>query len=396
MLKIFLIITVSAAVISVMVPSQYTATTTILPPGSQQDAMMSMLGANISGSLGDLGGIAGMLGAGTTLSDLFAVILESGTITGKIIKKFDLKRIFKTKSNFDTAEILHGITKIRVSPEGIVAVSVTWKNKYLAADIANAYITELDKFNTEIAMTVGKKYRIFIEQRLKETTDTLKLAEEALRAFQEKHRTVALDLEIESAILTMAELKRQILLLEVKKGAIVSSSQTNNPYVHNINKEIRELKKQLAKIEFGSEQKDTTQFGAGFSMAFTDLPEVSLEYVRLVRNVEVQQVIFEVLTQQYEQAKIMELKDTPTVQVLDRASPPEKRSLPKRRQIVMLAAIFSILLAVSCAFIFEWHEKTQSNKTEYARVANLYTKIRSDINSLKIFLLNIFRKKGNQ
>ncbi|GAJ22508.1 unnamed protein product, partial [marine sediment metagenome] len=78
-------------------------------------------------------------------------------------------------------------------------------------------------------------------------------------------------------------------------------------------------------------------FGAGFSIPFAKLPELSLEYVRLLRDAKVQEAIYELLTQQYEQAKIMEVKDTPTVQILDRASPPEKKTSPKRSRIVIMA-----------------------------------------------------------
>jgi uncharacterized protein involved in exopolysaccharide biosynthesis len=390
-IKTFLAITLSAAVISLLLPSKYTATATILPPSSQQESIFGLMGASLAGNLGDLSGLAGMLPGATSVSDLFAAILESGTIVGKIMHKYDLKKVFKTKSTYDASKMLKEITNIRVSPEGIIVVSVTWKDKQLAADIANSYVEELNQFNTETAMTVGKRYRIFIEQRLKETTDTLVKAEEALRQFQEKHRTIALDVEIESAIATIADLKRQILLLEVKKGTLSSSSQIDNPHLYNINREIRELKKQLSKIEFGNMKENKGEFGAGFSIPFSKLPEVSLEYARLYRDVEVQQVIFEVLTQQYEQAKIMELKDTPTVQVLDKAGPPEKRSSPKRRQIVTLAALFSLILGVSVSFFQEWFDHLKERPNEYAQWINIYAKLSADVHSIKSKLIRIFK-----
>lgn len=355
--------------------------------------MFGLMGASLAGNLGNFSGLAGMLPGATSVSDLFAAILESGTIVGKIMHKYDLKKVFKTKSTYDASKMLKDITNIRVSPEGIIVVSVTWKDKQLAADIANSYVEELDQFNTETAMTAGKRYRIFIEQRLKETTDTLVKAEEALKQFQEKHRIIALEVEIESAIATIADLKRQILLLEVKKGTLSSSSQIDNPHLYNINREIRELKRQLSKIEFGNMKENKGEFGAGFSVPLSKLPEVSLEYARLYRDVEVQQVIFEVLTQQYEQAKIMELKDTPTVQVLDKASPPEKRSSPKRRQIVTLAALFSLILGVSVSFFQEWFDHLKTQPDEYVKLVDIRTKLKTDLHNLKFKLLRIFKSR---
>jgi uncharacterized protein involved in exopolysaccharide biosynthesis len=336
-----------------------------------------------------------MLPGATTMSDLYAAILGSGRIRNKIIKKHNLTQIFKTKTMTDTYEQLDEITKTSVSPEGIIFVSVTWFDKQLAADIANSYIDELDKFNTQTAMTVGKRYRIFIEERLSETEDTLAVTEEALRAFQEKHHTVALDIEIQAAIETIAQLKSQIILFEVQKGAWASAGEAGNPYLYNINRELRALKKQLSKIEFGDKKEQTNEFGAGFSVPFAQLPEVSLEYARLFRDVKVQEAIYELLTQQYEQAKIMELKDTPTVQLLDRATPPEKRSFPHRTKIVILSAIFGLLLGIFGTFLLDFHEQLKKRPNEFKKWSYIYTKLKGDLYQVQQWIRKIvnLRKK---
>lgn len=388
-----LTLTILAAIISLLLPQKFIATATILPPSSQQETMLGMISANIPSGLAGLSGVGGILPGISTPSDLFAAIMKSGRIKSTIIKKHDLKKKFKTKRMIDASKMLDEMTAIEIRPEGIIAVSITYKDKYLAADIANSYIEELDKFNTETAMTVGKKYRIFIEQRLRETTDTLAKAEETLRQFQEKHRTVALDVEIASAIATIAEIKKQILLLEVKKGAISSATRTDNPYLYNINRELRELKKQLSKIELGDGKKNGSEFGAGFSVPFSKLPEVSLEYARLYRDVEVQQVIFEVLNQQYEQAKIMELKDTPTVQVLDRAGPPEERSFPKRKKIVAIAFVFSLFTGIGLAFLLNCIEKIKEKEEgmEWRKIGKI---IKNDFDVLKRKIKRFKIRKG--
>jgi len=352
-IKLVLITTIASLIISLLITPQFTATATILPPSSDQMTMLGMISANIPGNIAGLAKISGLSGM-VTPSDLFAAIMHSGRIKGKIIRRFNLMKEFGTKTFSDASKQLDAITKIEVSPEGLISVAVTYKNKNLAADIANAYIEELDKFNRETAMTSGKKYRIFIEKRLKETEDSLTKAEESLRKFQEKHRTIALDTEIEKVIETIATLKSQIILKEVQKGA---SGGVNNPYTRSIEQELRELRKQLAKIEFGSKTKKRDEFGAGFSIPLSNLPEVSLEYARLLRNVKVQETIYEVLTQQYEQAKILEVKDTPTVEILDKASPPEKKSYPKRSAIVIFCAGLSLLTGFVLTFFFEYLEE---------------------------------------
>jgi uncharacterized protein involved in exopolysaccharide biosynthesis len=380
------VLSMIAVIISLMLVKKYTSTATILPPGQDQSMMIGLISAGLPGGLSNIPGISSILPGLATPSDLYAAILKSGSIRSAIIKKHNLQQEFQTSTMYDTYAMLEEITGITVSPEGIIAVSITYKDKNLTAAIANSYIEELDRFNTETAMTAGKKYRIFIEERLKDNTDSLAAAEQALRQFQEEHKTIALEVEIENAIATIVELKSQVILLEVKKGALSSASKYNNPYLYEINRELRELKRQLSLIEFGPEQPDSInkQFGAGFSIPFNELPEISLEYIRLVRDVKVQEVIYELLTQQYEQAKIMELKDTPTVQILDRASPPEKRSFPKRGIIVFVVFIASIALNILLVFSIEFvRQERKEEKSVVNRFISLLNTVKHDIIRIK-------------
>lgn len=390
------LVTLLAVIISLLLIYKYTATATVLPPSSDQTSLLGLFAPNISSGLSGLSRMSGLMPGLATPSDLYAAIMQSGKIKGEIIDKYDLMSEFKAKTKTDASKALDEITKIEVSPEGIISVAVTYKNKYLAADIANSYVEELDRFNTETAMTVGKKYRIFIEERLEDNMDSLVMAEETLRTFQEKHRTVALDIEIESAIAAIAELKSQIILLDVKRGALTSSSQRGNPYLYDINKELRELKKQLSKIEMGSKTQDKNGFGAGWSIPFAELPELSLEFARLLRDVKVQEAIYELLTQQYEQAKIMELKDTPTVQFLDRASPPEKRSFPKRTLIVLFALFVSIVFNIPFAFVLEYLSDIRAHPVHHQTFIKVSGDISDDIKKAISFLKSRLRKTNKK
>jgi tyrosine-protein kinase Etk/Wzc len=392
-----IIVTILTIVISLLLPNKFTATATILPPNPEQEAMFGFIPGLTPGGLsaGFSSMLTGVVPGVTTPSDLYATIMTSSRIKREIIKKYNLKKIFKSKTMTDAFKALDEITETEISPEGIIAVAVTHKDKQLATDIANSYVEELDKFNTEIAMTVGKRYRIFIEERLTEAQDTLVTAEDALKKFQQKHHTVALDVEIQAAIETIAQLKSQIILYEVQKGAWSAAGQPDNPYLANINRELRELRKQLSKIEFGRQEKNTREFGAGFSVPFSDLPEVSLEYVRLFRDVKVQEAIFELLTQQYEHARIMEVKDTPTVQYLDKARVPEKKSWPRRSLIVIFVFFFSMLASVPLVFLLEYMEEVKAKPAKHTFAVRFFNDLSNDFAKMKMLTRKILRRKNH-
>lgn len=383
-----LIITGFAVFLSLILPKKYTSTATLLPPLDVQDfrGIGSMLG---QGYLAGLGRRAGFLGMATT-SDIFAAILNSYGIMGGVVKKCDLFSLFETESLEETINALEERTNIRVSPEGIISVSVTASKPAVAAKIANTFVEELDKFNRETAMTMGKRQRVFLEERLKEVEKSLTDAENSLKEFKEKHRTVSLTEELTQAIEAAAHLKAEIVNKEIQLGVLRKYATEDNPQVKRLRSEITEVKKELHRMEYGHPSKSgkpSSEFGAGFSVSFSELPEVGLELARLTREGKIQEEIYALLTQQYEEAKITEVKDTPTVQVLDRAVPPERRSFPQRRRIVMIAGILSLFVGVGMAFFFEYLERLRSRPDEYRDWKEIFDQLLHDLKSIKSTLL---------
>ena len=132
------IVSALAIIISLLLPNKYTATATILPPNPDQEAMFGLMPGIMSGAIpgGFSSMLSGMVPGVSTPSDLYATIMTSSRIKREIIKKYNLKERFKSKTTHDAFRALDDITQTEISPEGIIAVAVTYKDKYLATDIA--------------------------------------------------------------------------------------------------------------------------------------------------------------------------------------------------------------------------------------------------------------------
>lgn len=65
-------------------------------------------------------------------------------------------------------------------------------------------------------------------------------------------------------------------------------------------------------------------------------PEIVLNYLRLKRNVEIQNKILTTLIPLLEQARIEEKRETPSVLVLDPPAVPDKKVKPKRAITVLI------------------------------------------------------------
>ncbi|RKZ00699.1 MAG: hypothetical protein DRQ04_05870 [Candidatus Hydrothermota bacterium] len=318
---------------------------------------------NISGLLSNLPGLPGFVSP----SDIYAYILQSRTIGEKIVDSLGLKSVYKTEQMEDALRSLYRHVDINVQPAGIIKISCRAPTRDLAYKMAKLFVDELDRFNRDAVMTKGRNMRMFVERRLREVEAELKATEEALRDFNEKNKTVKLDEELLKAIEVYSDLKSQLLSYEVKRDFLKSISGNENPDLKRVEAQIAALKSKLQEIEEGEGE----GFGAGFSIPLSQLPEKSVEYARLLRDVEVKTKLYAFLVEQYETAKIMESKDTPTLQVIEEAEVPEKRSWPRRKVLVLEGILLSFVLSVFFAALFEYTGKTGGSREKWDRVLNV-------------------------
>ena len=81
-------------------------------------------------------------------------------------------------------------------------------------------------------------------------------------------------------------------------------------------------------------------------LLLSEIPDLEVKLMGLKREVEIQSMLYAFLTQKYEESKIQEARDTPTIQILDPANKPEKRYQPKRKLMVVGYSIIMLFLSM--------------------------------------------------
>ena len=115
---------------------------------------------------------------------------------------------------------------------------------------------------------------------------------------------------------------------------------------------------------------------SNFYIPFNELPALGMQLGRLIREAKIQEKVFELVTSQYEMAKIEEAKDINTIQILDSAVPPDKKSSPKRALIVILSTVVALFLSIFLAFFVEYIQRLKiEDKERYQQLVNS-TKLR--------------------
>ncbi|MFY9268184.1 MAG: Wzz/FepE/Etk N-terminal domain-containing protein [Candidatus Manganitrophaceae bacterium] len=350
---------VTSLVVSFLLPPAYESTASILPPqqdssiGSNINMMAPMMAPQISSGAGGLAG--GLLGLKSP-ADLWVGILRSQTVRDAMIRRFDLSKVYNEKTAEDAREALDDRVKIVKAREEIISITVEDTDPKRAAEMAAAFVEELDRVNKNVTMTSGGRMRSFIEKRLKEANEELLRVEEAVKAFQEKNVAVKLDDQSKAIIGAIGGVKGELMAKEVELQTLLSYATLQNPQVEILKAQIRELKEGLRELEEG-------KGGGGSSKSIfiptARIPDLAIQYTRLLREAKVQETLYALLTQQYEMARIQEAKDSPTVQVLDVAKTPEKKIKPRRVLIVFSSGVLAVFFALFIIFFLESIEKTR-------------------------------------
>lgn len=298
--------------------------------------------------------LAGLLGQGSTTTDILKSILNSRTMADALIEQLNLKAYYGTQSMEHTRGALKSETTIMVNREKAFFISVESKDPLMAASIANAYVSNLDRLHRMLNVTSVTRNRMFIERRLEEKRQQLAKAEEARKQFQEANRTLLVTDKAQAAMRAAAAIEENIVEFEVDLAAMKEYATPAHPMMNQMDAQMQALRRQLERLQ----EKQQAQMGLpprggpvssakGGKSFYPPMPEMAglaLDYVRLSREVKIHEVIVGMLTGQYEQARISEARDTPTVQVLDPAIPAEFKSRPRTLHNMQMAAVLALLL----------------------------------------------------
>jgi uncharacterized protein involved in exopolysaccharide biosynthesis len=330
-----------AAVSFLLLKPTFTATATILPPQQQQSSISAMMGQ--LGSLAGLGGAGGLL---KNPADMYVGMIMSRTVADTIIHRFHLEDLYKKKTMEDTRKALKSHINVEAAKDGLIEISVKDHDPRRASDLANGLVDELYHLTSTLAITEAAQRRLFFDRQLDEEKADLTTAEEDLKKTQERTGLIQLSGQAEEIIRNVAELRAQIVSREVRLRAMRTYATDENPEVTRLQQEIGALQQQLTATENSQRlmQPGDIQVPAG------QVPEAGLEYARKLREVTYHTTLLNLLSKEYESARIDEAKSAPLIQVVDPAVPPDKKSGPPRMLITLGFAVIGFCIA--CFWVF--------------------------------------------
>tara|TARA_B100000953_G_scaffold103134_2_gene84545 strand:+ start:304 stop:1710 length:1407 start_codon:yes stop_codon:yes gene_type:complete len=366
--KNMIIVTLSAIIISLLLPKWYASKAVVLSSGAGQFNFLSSISPI---PVADFG-------LSTINEDInnFIAILQSRTVKEYMVNKFNLIDRYKQRDIEYAIEAFEEKIELEVTEEGTLEITIIDKDPLIAKEMVNEVLFMLDQINQSIGMEAGKYNREFLENRININKKDLEKAELALKTFQEKTGIIDLVAQLSSTMQMSAQAYNSIfeaytalyakkIETETELAVAKTTLSNNNPTIMQLEKLLNEQTIQLDQLMIRLDEKlqyllsnispaqiDTIP-NIEFSVSFNTLPSLGLENARLIREVELQSTIQEILIPQFEQAKLEETKNIPTLQIIDKPKVALNKTKPKRSLIVIGSTIMSFLM--SLIFVYTDH-----------------------------------------
>jgi uncharacterized protein involved in exopolysaccharide biosynthesis len=231
---------------------------------------------------------------------------------------------------------------------GIISITVFDSSPQRAAAIAQKYVDELNLLVAQVSSSSARRERIFLEQRLKAVRQELNTAALEFSHFASKNTAIDIPVQGKAMVESAARLQGDLIAAQSELTGLEQIYSTANVRVRSLRARVDELQKQLDKV--GGKNFDVNDGRVDGAPqlypSIRELPVLGVKYADLFRAVKIQEAVFEILTKQYEMAKVAEAKELPTVRVLDPPEIPERRSSPPRLIIVIFGTICGFIIGV--------------------------------------------------
>jgi len=339
-----------STLIAFLIPRKYDSTVRLMPPESQGDAgmVLAALAGRSGGTAAPSAGLASLAGSVLGMKNtgaLFVDLLRSRTVQDHIVDRFQLQSVYWERYKQDAREVLDDRTTLAEDRKsGVITLTVRDRDRQRARDMAQAYVEELNRLVAQVSTSSARRQRIFIEQRLASVKTDLESAEREFSNFASKNTTLDIKEQGKAMVEAAAVLQGQLIAAQAEVQGLEQIYTSNNVRVRATRARVQELKRQLQKLggTDASLAPDAPK-SEDFYPSIRKLPLLGVAWADLYRRMKIQETVFELLTQQYEMTRIQEAKEIPTVNVVDPANIPEKKSFPPRLAIIAVLTGLSLV-----------------------------------------------------
>lgn len=332
-------------VLALVLPVKYESTARIMPPDAQSKIGTALLASAMGGASPNIasGGLASLVSSRSP-NAVFLSILGSRTAQDDLIDRLDLRRVYHCKLYLDARKELVSRTRVEDDRKtGVLTLTVTADTPRRAQDMAAAYIDELNRLVVKMDTSSAHQERVFLESRLKDVKQDLDSATAGLSQFSSRNATMDVQGQAQVTLNATARLQGELIATESQLDGLKAIYTEKNPRVEGLQARVSSLRRELGKMGGHANKDPGDPPSAEPYPSLRELPLLGATYSQLYERAKIEQTIYEVLSRQYELARVQEAQEIPAVKLLDPPNYPEKKSFPPRTLIVLLGTLLVLI-----------------------------------------------------
>jgi len=371
--KLLLVHFVIACIIAIIysffiAKKQYSSSIIFLPPTQEEQSLANLLP----------GAAFGGLSSSDLMPQQFVTIFNSKILRRQIFEKFDYYKKFKLETNVNKFEAAIKAFKkdliLEIDELGSLGVTqhISYKMTCFHSSpdtslmVVQFAFSFLDSTIREISMNKGKSTRKFVESQLALNKIILDSIQNRFIKFQKENKVFEVKGQVQLSLEAYGELKAQYVTNDIKIQSLSREYGNNHPLIAELVKANSIIKSKIRDMELKK--------SPDVIMGLEKSTEVMPVYTNLMRDLEVQNKIIILLTQQLEEAKLKEAKDISKLLVIDPPYLPKYKIRPKRAllaiEIVSVYLFFTVFIMIFSIFYTSFIKKTSL----YAEIINSFKK----------------------
>ncbi|WP_272669983.1 polysaccharide biosynthesis tyrosine autokinase [Providencia sp. PROV178] len=243
---------------------------------------------------------------------------------------------------------------------GIINLAIKGTDKAENVQILNSIIQNYVDQNTERKKEVTNNTLLFLDEYLPKVKTKLDNYENQLNAFRKKNESIDLSLEAKSALDSALQVEEKLNELTFKEVEIQQLYTRNHPAYQSLLDKRQQLLREKEKI----------------SKNIQKLPNTQQQIVRLTRDVESEQAIYNQLVAKQQELSVLNSGITADVRIIDSAESQPNAVAPKKSLILVLATILGFI--VGCAYVIArefFNNKIKGTEDIDALGVNVYATI---------------------
>ncbi len=334
---------VISIVLSLVLPAKYISLAAFIPGGVEQE---------LTGSNSFLSRLGAFSDSYATLirvrrNYIIDYIVRSHRMASLMDSRFDLREMYGKDSITEARRELRERTYVNVRDEGVLEIAVEAPDAVLARDMTAAYIEFVDSILLELIIDNAEAKVAYLEEALAKGEQARAASDSVLSGFMASKGIFEIESQAKAAFQIIGALTARVSALEVERNMLSMTRREGSP-------DLRKLDLEIEKLRVEIDRATGTGGGEGLFPPLSDMPGLAAEYLGMVAERMAQEFALAYIRIKLEDAKISAKSRVSAIRVIDPPVVPERRSWPKRKQIVIILTMASVFWA---CFIIVVREK---------------------------------------